>query len=345
MKIEDRVREELEEGRGPELDASDEAWERIRRRIGRRRGVPERWGALAVGVAVAAIGVGLAGWMLVAASGGRQSAANNPSPRATPSGQPSAAPLRDMRYETNAIVLQQGRGPVMLCLGAIQLSLPPRCGTLPIANWSWDRVNGEHRASGVTWGAYQLLGTFDGAAFHVIRVGAPQPARQDPSDRIEIPCPQPPGGWVASDPSRTRESDRSAAGALVDRQPDSAGWWVKVIHRPVGTDVYGPSDVVLNAAFTGDIERHQTELARVWGGPLCVVRYERTDAELRGIQSELTSSVAKKYGMRLLSAYVDVVRNRVVVDVVIFDEELKAALDGRYGKGAVWLTAELRPVG
>jgi hypothetical protein len=256
----------------------------------------------------------------------------------------SPPPPAEQRYEATAMVLQARHGPAMLCLGGIALSLPPQCGTMPITNWEWDQVQGEERLSGVTWGEYHVVGTYDGAVFTVLDIGAPEGVPDDLSTPIEIPCPKPDGGWVATDPNRTSEDDRHAAGALAAGQPDSAGWWIKVVDPPVGEDVYGPDDVVLNAAFTGDVERHRDELAEVWGGPLCVVQYERTESELRRIQDELHERGAEDFGIQVLSSGTDVVHNRVEVGVVVLNEGVQAAVDERYGEGAVRLFAALQPV-
>lgn len=256
----------------------------------------------------------------------------------------SPPPPAEQRYEATAMVLQARDGPAMLCLGAIAESLPPQCGTMPITNWDWEQVKGEERLSGVIWGDYHVIGTYDGISFTVLNVGPPRPPSDLIPEPIEILCAEPDGGWVATDPNRTSEGDLHAAGALAAGQPDSAGWWMKVVEPPVGEDVYGPNDVVLNAAFTGDIGRHQEQLAEIWGGPLCVVQYERTESELRRIQSELTEQEAEHFGIQVLFSGTDVVHNQVEVGVVVLDEETQAAIDQRYGDGAVRLLPALQPV-
>lgn len=247
------------------------------------------------------------------------------------------------RYEASGTVLQGRDGKPMLCLGAVALSLPPQCGDVPITNWDWDRVEDEEHMSGVTWGDYHVVGTYDGASFAVLEVGPPR-SPHHPQDRIEIPCPQPEGGWTSDDLGRVRESDMDAAGELAAGQPDFAGLWVKVINPIEGVDVYEGNDIVLNVAFNGDIERHRRELAEVWGGPLCVVRHERTQAELLRIQDELSSRGKEELGIELLASDVDVVHNQLRVQVVRADDGLQEAVDERYGKGTVRLSSALKPV-
>jgi len=214
-----------------------------------------------------------------------------------------------------------------------------------ITNWDWDRVAGERYLSGVTWGDFHVVGTYDGSSFTVLDVGPPQPQPPDPADPIVIPCGEPAGGWAATDPARTSRSDLEAAGHAASAQPDSAGWWIKYLVPPATDGSFGPDDLVMNAAFTGDIERHRQELSRLWGGPLCVVRYDRTDGELRRIQTELTDHGADELGFTLLFSESDIVRNRVEIGVVVADDRLREAIDARYGPGTVLLVPARQPVG
>jgi hypothetical protein len=85
---------------------------------------------------------------------------------------PAAAPeprLGDTRpAPPDAEVLVQGTvmdktgAGIQLCLGAMALSYPPRCGGIPIDGWDWDAVEGEETAGDSTWGAYAVTGAFDG---------------------------------------------------------------------------------------------------------------------------------------------------------------------------------------
>lgn len=62
-------------------------------------------------------------------------------------------------------VLQKGAEPPQLCLGAVMESYPPQCSGPFIRNWDWSEADGEATASGVTWGAYAVAGTWDGTEF------------------------------------------------------------------------------------------------------------------------------------------------------------------------------------
>lgn len=59
-------------------------------------------------------------------------------------------------------VLQKGDTAPQFCLGAVAESSPPQCGGPELVGWDWDEVDGEETASGVTWGAYAVQGTWDG---------------------------------------------------------------------------------------------------------------------------------------------------------------------------------------
>jgi hypothetical protein len=224
----------------------------------------------------------------------------------------------------------------MLCLGMLLESLPPQCGDVPISNWSWEDVPGEEELSGTTWGRYHLMGTYDGETFAVIETGPPQSQPPDHGDPIDTPCPEPKGGWAATDPGRTTEADRQAATEAAGAEPDFAGLWVDYVEEPdpEAMEDPGTEGMILNVAFTGDIERHTAEIGQVWGGPLCVVQHTRTEAELRRIQNDLEPS-ADEIGIQVLWSSAAVVENVVEVGVVAIDPQKREKLDDRYGEGAV----------
>ena len=61
-------------------------------------------------------------------------------------------------------------GEVELCLGPVAESYPPQCDGLPMADWTWEGVDGFETSGDVTWGAYAVRGTYDGAAFTTVGV-------------------------------------------------------------------------------------------------------------------------------------------------------------------------------
>ncbi len=260
-------------------------------------------------------------------------------PSAAPSGTDTGSEAT--RYEADGTVLEsQDHGPE-LCLGVITDSLPPQCRGLPISNWNWDGVRGEDSDRGTTWGQFHLVGTYEGTVFSVLEVSRYQPPLSESPD-FTAPCPVPPGGWVVVDATHATDADLQAVMRAAEDEPDSAGFWIDYVREPMeGTRAEG---IIAIAAFTGDLERHEAELREVWGGPLCVTQHERTYAELRRIQKELGDEVAEELGLQTTWSSGDVVGNRVEVGVVVADEAAVAAVEERYGAGAVLLIPALEPV-
>jgi hypothetical protein len=254
---------------------------------------------------------------------------------------PGASPSAEQRYEADATVLQAD-GPARLCLGSIADSLPPQCGDVPIVGWSWDDVEGEQRVNGVIWGDYHVVGTYDGAVFTVLDVSARETPAPDPGDPFAAPCPTPEGGWVAVNPDQASEKDRIEAMRLAQDEPDFAGIWIDYLADGLNEEDPGP--YVLNVAFTGDIDRHEVELRAVWGGPLCVVQFERTYRELLSIQEDLSGGAAAALGLLLLWSATDEVTNRVEIGVVLSGAEEEADLEATYGNGAISVDSALRPI-
>jgi hypothetical protein len=251
-----------------------------------------------------------------------------------------------MTYETNGFVLDDGNGPV-LCVGGIMESLPPQCDGIPLIGWDWDAVEGEEAAQGASWGSFTVTGTYDGMTFTVTDAGPPQPFPH--SGPVGTPCPEPDGGWASAeaspDLSMATDDDMLAAMHGAEAEPDFSGFWIDYVEEPVGEEVVEPGGIIANVAFTGDVDRHVTEIRQTWGGPLCVVEFERTYAELRRIQDEFAAEIGDELGLQTTWSSGDVTRNRVEIGVVVATQEARRAVDERYGEGAVQLIPALRPVG
>jgi hypothetical protein len=226
-------------------------------------------------------------------------------------------------------------------MGGIADSYPPQCSGLPIAEWDWTEVEGEESASGTTWGSFHLMGTYDSVAFTVLEVGAYERPASDPPD-FTAPCPEPAGGWVAMDLARATDADLRAVMHAAEHEPDSAGFWIDYVDEP--SENTGAGEIIAVAAFTGDLRRHEADLRVLWGGPLCVTQHERTQTELNRIQTELSGDVGEELGLQTTWSAGDVVENRVEVGVVIAGQEVVAAVEDRYGAGAVLLVPALEPV-
>jgi hypothetical protein len=252
---------------------------------------------------------------------------------------PPASTDRPPLYASDATVLEaRGSGPE-LCLGVVNDSYPPQCSGIPIANWDWNSVDGEESASGTTWGEFHVVGRYDGTTFTVKDAGPYRQPPPDDGDPFAAPCPEPEGGWVATDPARATEEHLQLVARTAERESDSAGIWVDYLVPPEAVDAGSvtPNDVILVAAFTGDLVRHEAELREMWGGPLCVTRHERTLRELERIQAEIASEVAEQLGIEKTWSSLDVMENEVELGVVVADDDVREALDARYGPGAIEL--------
>jgi hypothetical protein len=255
----------------------------------------------------------------------------------------------ERRYQATATVLQSRDHGPELCLGIVLDSFPPQCGGVPIPNWRWDQVEGEQTAGRTTWGRYQLVGTYDGASFTVIRAnlapGASPPSAEERfKDEPKPACAEPEGGWEVPDPVRRSERYLEPVTQAARAQPDFAGLWISYL-APMGNNVAeDPGEFVLNVAFTGDLARHQAELRPRWGGRLCVARQQRSYRQLLRIQRELQGDVGADLGLRVLGTGIRESANAVTLMVVVLEERARRALDARYGTGAVQATAALTPV-
>ena len=59
-------------------------------------------------------------------------------------------------------------GP-QFCLGGLLMSLPPQGSGPVILNWDWAVTSGFTCLNGTTWGAYTLIGSYDGHSFTITR--------------------------------------------------------------------------------------------------------------------------------------------------------------------------------
>jgi hypothetical protein len=260
-----------------------------------------------------------------------------------------AAAGKEHRYEATGTVLQSPAHGPELCLGGVLDSLPPQCSGLPIPNWRWDQVTGQESRGGTIWGVYQLVGTYDGAAFTVIRADRPRAvprpsAAERFKDEPKSPCPVPAGGWPVPDQATATETDLHATLRAAQAEPDFAGAWLSYLEPMGGNVAEEPGEFVLNVAFTGDLERHEADLRTGWGGRLCVTRQHRTMTRLHQIQDELMGAVGKDLGLRVLSTGLSDDENIVHLEVLVLDEQARRAIQARYGAGAVRVTAILTPV-
>ncbi len=246
-------------------------------------------------------------------------------------------------YEATAMVLESRKHGPMLCLGTILESLPPQCGDVRLANWDWDRVEGEQRLADTIWGRYHVTGTFDGKSFTLVNAGPAQKDSTFDSDPIGTPCEEPEGGWQITDPSRAGQAEIEASNAAVRRDPQFAGLWIDYLDEAGDDATEDQGEMLLNVAFTGSLDRHEQELREHWGGALCVTQHDRSLERLQQIQSKELGQVTRKLGIQELFTDIDVEDNVVEVGVVAIDDRGREAIEERFGKDAVRILPALEP--
>lgn len=265
--------------------------------------------------------------------------AQDPSPSAT------AAPSGDgsnSLFEANATVLENDKGETNLCLGVISTSLPPQCGDLPLMNWEWNQVEGEERAGGVTWGgSYHVVGSFDGETFTLTDKPGPPAEHLNPEDDFSSApaCEEPAQGWIEEG-----AVDQQAAGralSRVRREPEYSAGWVTQL-EPVGVKS-DTGAVVLNAAFTGNLDKHEASLRQHWDGSLCIVRYERSMDELEQIRAKVYAMLEEQ-SVGMLTSELDEIGNSINVYVIHIEEADREELMERFGSETVQITTALRPL-
>jgi hypothetical protein len=264
-------------------------------------------------------------------------------PRVTAPPPPAPAPRADPDglYEASATVLDDGKRGPMLCLGAIALSLPPQCGDVPITGWDWQKVEGEESAGGTTWGAFHVVGEYDGETFAVTQVGRYETdASQHPTDPdFTSPCPEPAGGWTGLE--HATQEDDAAVHKYARSQPHYVASWVT--HLEPSELEFSP--VIVNVVFAADAARHEAAIRELWEGPLCVVERDvPTARELGRIRKEAEADL-DELGLQMLWSEGPSVEPFIEIGVVAdVDGAGQAAFDARYGAGLVRVVPALKPV-
>lgn len=253
----------------------------------------------------------------------------------------------DTRYRGSFVVIESPDHGPQLC-AHIADSLPPECRVPApdVVGWNWDAVEGEQSADGITWGGYQVVGTWDGERLTL--TDPPGPPAAAPPGRVDLtsPCPEPTGGWAPLNSAATTRETLDAAVALARQRPDIAGAWLDQSANPALADgVVDPGDeqglddpkrLVLNVRVTGDVDAAQRDLRTVWGGALCVSSAEHSLEDLAAIQEEIDGSGVA------LSTGVNEDKGRVEVKVFV-DGGLQAQYDEQYGVATVVVIPLLVP--
>ncbi len=226
------------------------------------------------------------------------------------------------RYEVSALVVEYQGGGAKLCLGVVATTAPPGCGNVPVANWDWDDVDGEQSSGPRRGGAYRAIGTYDSVAFTLRERPIPSvPDGAEPEEPLVSPCPVPAGGWSSPEPACA--VDPAAAMGTAQNVATFARVWITPVDPSEASGNPAPA-TVLNAAFTDDLAGAEAMLAEHWGGPLCVVRYERSIFELTEIQEDLFAFIGG-LGVQLVSMGVNEAEGVVTLKVVRLDDVAAAS--------------------
>jgi hypothetical protein len=253
--------------------------------------------------------------------------------------QPEPAQL----FEGNGMVCEDGtRGPRLWLGGVLAILGPQPCHGIPLVNWDWRAVEGETSEGGTISGGYHVVGRYDGKSFAVTEVGPyeddPSAFGTDPDDTS--PCDEPEEGWAVPDPAHNTQNDVGAAAAYARSQPDYSTSWNT--HLEPALLEFSP--VVVNVVFTGNAERYEAEIRKLWDGPLCVVERDvPTARELARIRKEVEAGL-DDLGLEMLWSGGPGVEPVIEIGVVAdLSGKAQAALDARYGPGIVRVIPALKP--
>lgn len=259
----------------------------------------------------------------------------------------SAPDTDDLLSTRHAVtVIDDGDG-AELCLGGVATSLPPQCSGPALVGWDWADHEGEYEQErGVRWGDFGVVGRYDGESFTPLEITPA--AEMDPPDREPIdfsaPCPEPEGGWVV-DPSRTTYADYQRVGSASRKLEGYADSWIDTsggeksaeeLDQSEDLDAEDVGGWVWTVRVTVDVAGAEAALRELWGGGLCVVEAERTDAELGDLQRGLMELDGVLSSGRSMGV--------VTLEVIHDDGSVQAWADEEFGEGVVEVSSALVPV-
>jgi hypothetical protein len=308
--------------------------------------------ALAVTAAAAAVTVLAAGAIVLLGTGGSGGGTATPPARQDEQLRSLDRLLvhnGDTVKATGTVVAEPGK-PVRMCLGAIFGGTPanPTCPPVQAVRLLGvdPRTLNLTESAGVRSGRAVVVGTWRDHTITVTSAG-PEP---DPSNRPQVPppqpsCPAPAGGWRAGP-----LADRTALDAYLAAHPDQFGGTDVAFPqgRPGGpTGVNGYTDVaqvIVVEAVTGDLDAIRADLALRYGGNLCVERARYSQRQLDAAASALTRLLESTHAsvIGLGHGPLSVYGYLPVVDDAIYPK--LAAIEDRYGIGILDLNTDVVPV-
>jgi hypothetical protein len=239
----------------------------------------------------------------------------------------AAAPL----WTVDATLLQTAGQPLTACF-VILTSLPP-AGCSGVALRGVDTAPlpdvTQFGSGTLSTGPVRVTGTYADGVLTVTRqpqaVLSPSPQPETPSPPVS--CSAPAGGW---DFDKVSQEGFSRVAEYVNTADDG------------GTPRIDPSQRIMVAPFTGDLDRHRSELAALYDGPVCVELAKASHGELEAMAKEVTADVQRD-GMGLLSSATGNAFGTAEVTVVAATASQREQI-ARQHNGLVLVESFLQPV-
>jgi hypothetical protein len=153
-------------------------------------------------------------------------------------------------------VLQLDGEDAQFCLAGVMESYPPQCGGPVVVGWEWPDDGMWESASGVTWGSYAIVGTWDGVRFAPTQSPIPlalyDPMKEDPDPRTD---PANAGDNDEALLTRVQEELHTWTDVTVLQSYPENGYLWATVYYDDGTiqsyldEVYGPDVVVVQSAL------------------------------------------------------------------------------------------------
>jgi hypothetical protein len=167
---------------------------------------------------------------------------------------PSVSPINELTATTTVLDRGDEHG-VILCLGLIGQSYPPTCAGPAVEGWDWAAIDGEKTATGVTWGDFEVVGTWDGEALTLTQ----PPTVKDDSDEVM----QPNRTLPPADPDKAPKVDQAltdyiaaseASSGVLTVGEDAGRLHVNVVFddgslQEKADELYGADVVVIDSAL------------------------------------------------------------------------------------------------
>lgn len=251
-----------------------------------------------------------------------------------------------IKVQVTGMVQIDATGKTVMCppypvagVGTIDTEIPtPDCAhPIPVSGADTRKLAFAGHNKSHHWGNVHFEAMWNGSTITVLSQRLPEPSDQpDNLDPWTTACPAPPGGWKSGDAVGVRGYDRIQGAA-------GRGFGGLALGYPQGfptnNDGKNPSGTLGNkqqvvvVGVTGDMAIATAAIRKVYGGNLCVVHAEYTDAAVT-VQFGVLSKVMEKGGSRRLGIFSSSISQKPLgnpylsVDVVVDTPEIQSQLAG-----------------